>query len=437
MALLHLACEMAREMPMQVIAAHANHQFRGAESDAEAELVRQAARQWGARCETAELAMPAYIAATGLNSQDASRKRRYAFLHEIADKYDSRTVLLGHHADDQAETVLMRVLRGTGLGGLAGIPKRRQDENVELIRPLLRIAKNELLAYCERNQVLYAVDSSNLTRDYFRNIVRLDIMPMLAEWNPQLRSALIRLADLAEADHRYLEQETDKAFKEGVAARGDGFAFRLQWFNTLHEALQRRLIKLILKCSAPGDSDAEYRQIDEIVRILQADQPAVARIGLDHNRVLLSEYGEVYLGSDHMDEVGPAVLVTPATVQATFGTDGGQLLFQHSDQLPESIGSSTQEAWFDEDRLVYPLVVRSRQPGDVMRLPGMNGSKKVQDIFVDAKIPRSRRDQIPLLVDGTGSVLWIPGLRRSRDALVTDQTRSLLRVVQIGKETRA
>ncbi|MFB9273948.1 tRNA lysidine(34) synthetase TilS [Cohnella cellulosilytica] len=427
MALLHLLKEMAQTEPMRIVAAHANHQFRGAESDAEAELVRRTAEQWGVVFESAELGMPDYIEETGLNAQSASRERRYAFLREVAGKHGSACLLTAHHADDQAETVLMRIVRGTGIGGLSGIAYRRREDRLELIRPLLRITKCELLEYCKRNGVPYAVDSSNAERHYFRNAVRLDVMPALERYNPRLKDSLVRLADQAAADDEYMEEQTVRVFREAATPIGDGFRLERRRFRGLHVALQRRLIKLILNCSANPRQMLDFRQVEEIVGALSQERPASIRMDLGDGWVLNREYDEAYIGPKPPETTGFAYPADEDTAEVALPDTGGRIRLERLAGAVQAMPGNRGEACFDAEELRYPLLVRSRLAGDTMQPYGLNGTKKVQDMFVDAKVPRSRRDKLPLLADAAGRVLWIPGLRRSGHALVRENTRTTLR----------
>ncbi len=428
MALLHLLWQMSKEKPMNVIAAHVNHRFRAAESAAEAEMVAGACRSWGIPLETAVMDLPAYIEETGMNAQAAAREKRYAFLKQTAAAHGAELLLLGHHADDQAETVLMRILRGTGVGGLAGIPFRRQEENLELIRPLLRITKKELLLYCRRNGVPYAVDSSNFSRKYFRNAVRLDLIPELKKINPRLEEALIRLADLAAADDDCLEKEAAGLFESLTIRAGEGFLVDRRRFAALHVALQRRLIKLILKYSSGPWLSLEYRQIEELLEAMADERKAVNRIDIGGGWTFSREYDEVYMGPPRQGQGGYRHPVEE--IPAAIRLDPGGRIFE-IERLEPSVTllpDHRWEAFFDESELAMPLCVRTRQPGDRMLPDGLNGTKKVQDMFVDAKVPRSQRDAWPLLADREGRILWIPGLRRSRLARVGPRTKSIIRV---------
>ncbi|WEK54293.1 MAG: tRNA lysidine(34) synthetase TilS [Candidatus Cohnella colombiensis] len=434
MALLHLLYTMSLQTHFRVVVAHANHQFRGAESDAEAILVRRIAQEWGMTFEMAELNMPDYIAQTGMNAQSASREKRYQFLHEVAERYGSHTLLLGHHAGDQAETLLMRILRGTGPGGLAGIPYRRIDNNLELIRPLLRITKDELLSYCERYNIPYAIDSSNLDTHYFRNEVRLTLLPMLEAYNPQIQASLVRLADMAAVDDDYMGQVTSAVFQQEVTADGAGYRLSRESFSRLHVALQRRLIKLILSLCSNSEQTLEFRMVEEIVAALSADRPAVCRMDYGAHGVLRREYDEVYLGPPREESHRYNYVIQPSTTAFEISESGTTVVLERLDGAAGTNSKQQWEAFFDEDLLQYPLHVRNREPGDVIAPYRLNGTKKVQDMFVDLKVPRSKRDLVPLVVDCQGNVLWIPSIRRSRHALVSEQTRSTLHMTFIGLE---
>jgi tRNA(Ile)-lysidine synthase len=428
MALLHLLLQWAKRRPLRVVAAHVNHRFRGAEADAEAELVRQAARKWGAGFEAASIDVPSYIEETGLNAQIAAREKRYEFLKRTAEAHGAGQIVLGHHADDQAETVLMRILRGTGVGGLSGIPYRRKEGNLELIRPLLRITKPELLSYCERNGVPYAVDSSNLARDYFRNAVRLDAIPMLERYNPRLKESLVRLADTAAADDDYLKREAEAMLGRVAVRDGDGFRLMRRRFRGLHVALQRRLIKLILSYSSAPGHPARHRRIEDVLSAASDESRTAGRTDIGGGWVLEREYDEVYIGPPYPADAAFRHEIGDFPCTLDLGK-GRTVRFERVDGAATSPPADRREAFFDEAALRLPLVLRTRRPGDRMRPAGLNGSKKVQDMFVDAKIPRTMRDGWPLLTDASDRILWIPGLRRSSEARPGPLTKSAIRVV--------
>jgi len=437
MALLHMLTQMARVRPLRLFAAHVNHRFRGAESDAEAALVALTAERWGIPLAAAEIDVPHFIEETGMNAQSAARHKRYEYLLQTAERNGAGYLLLGHHADDQAETVLMRVLHGTGVSGLAGIPARRRENNVELFRPLLRITKGELLDYCERNEVPYAVDSSNTKRHYLRNAIRLDLIPQLEEINPRLKESLVRLADMAAADDDYLESETARLIGEVAICSGGGYRVSVVRFGGLHVALQRRLIKLILKCCADHWHSLAYQQVETLLEAMRDSRHTVTRYDIGGGWTFVREYDQAYIGPSPSGQFPYSCLVAEIPCSLQLGESGWRM---EAERIEGSNGGTLPnrrwEACFDATALAMPLTIRTRQPGDRMQPSGLNGTKKVQDMFVDAKIPRTERDGWPIVADAEGRIVWIPGLRRSAIATAGEHVRHVIRIAIQQPEPR-
>lgn len=432
-ALLHALHRLADPEGIRLVAAHVDHGFRGEESAQEAEMVRAFAGRLGVPFETVRLDLPVYIEETRMNAQAAARKLRYDFLHEVAARRGAARIALAHHADDQAETVLMRILRGAGPGSLAGIPIRRREKKVELIRPLLRMNKIELLRYCEENGVPYCIDSSNEQRYYFRNEVRLDILPYLSRFNPRLPEALARLSEIAAEEDAWMAGETEAAFKRLVRCSGGECAMDRRPFLGLHVALQRRLIKLILNYLSLETETASFERI-ETIRLAALGEETTWTLDAGGGIRCVREYDTLRWisqrdGRSLPGRTGRYAYRVSADCRLLHVPEAGcSFRFDEAPGGEKTRPSGRMEACFDADRLAYPLTVRNRRPGDRMRVIGLNGSKKVQDMFIDEKIPPSRREAMPLLTDSEDRIVWIPGLRRSPFALPDDSTRRVLRV---------
>ncbi|MGO4548710.1 tRNA lysidine(34) synthetase TilS [Paenibacillus sp. 2TAB23] len=430
MALLHMLSSIAKRSAITVIAAHVNHGFRVEESAHEMKVVQSFAEQLGVVFESVTLDMPAYIEETRMNGQAASRERRYAFLHQIAERYQASRIALAHHADDQAETVLMRIVRGAGLTGLAGMSLKRREKNVELIRPLLRMNKSDLLRYCEEHHIPYCTDSSNKERYYFRNIIRLDILPYLSRHNPQLSQSLQRLAEVAGAEDDWMEKQTDALFAQLVTLSPNECAISCLDLRGLHVALQRRLIKLILSYLSKETEKISFEQIETMRLAASAHAPATWRTDAGAGIRCVREYDGMRFISESQLSSGEA-----SDYWHEAGWDENSLAVIPSGWTFEFIRASASdsckpvsryEACFDASELIYPLVVRNRRPGDRIQVLGLNGSKKVQDMFVDEKIAPLKRELYPLLFDAAGKLLWIPGIRRSSHALTNEHTKDVL-----------
>jgi len=438
MALLHILSCLAHEEELNLIVAHVNHGFREEESLQEAELVKTFATQLGLPFEYTELQMPQYLELHQVNSQAASRERRYDFFFRIAERYNAQSIALAHHADDLAETVLMNVIRGTGLTGLSGIVIKRSEKNMELIRPLLRMKKDTIIQYCAENEVPYLQDSSNFKRDYYRNRIRLDVFPYLEQYNSQLSQSLARLAEVATEEDQWMTQQTQLQFDQLVQKEFEGYALLCQSLINLHVALQRRLIKLILSYLSLETQYLTFEGIERM-RMAAVEQAASTwRIDIGNGVVCVREYDVLrFIRPAKKSQLEQMPWLCEVTQDMTFPYS-----FEHSgwkfhiEIWNESAGTvkpmTRFEAVFDIERLEFPLTFRTRLMGDRMQVLGLNGTKKVQDMFVDAKIAPSERDTYPILLDQNARILWIPGIRRSIHGLIDSESSRYL-FVRINK----
>lgn len=429
-ALLRVLYEVSLNwMPLTLICAHVNHGFR-AESQDEAEFVRELAEELGLPFELAEFDIPYLMKESGLGPEGTAREKRYKFLIDTAHRYGARSIALAHHADDQAETVLMRLLRGSGLSGLAGIKWKRTEKKVELIRPFLRINKTALIELCQNEGYSYVEDSSNLLTKYKRNAIRLEVLPFLEKYNGRVRQSLVQLAEIAGAEDEYMEATAAKCFEELVSKSNEKYTVERAAFTAIPAALQRRLIKLILNYLSADLSALDFPKIEAVRRGTLQSYPTTWSLDLGGGLTCVRQYDIILFTSKpvqqqssytyrlalpnsqlKLDEIGKVMTMTVLEKESFLvqGEDSGKL-----------------SAWFDSDELVLPLTIRSRLPGDTIRVMGLNGSKKVKDIYIDDKIPSSERSMIPLVCDGLGNIVWIPGVRRSMHAAVGRHTTSVL-----------
>lgn len=437
MALLHVLFLLSGKMPLELIAAHVNHGFRPEESAAEAETVAAYAASLGVQCEIGRFDLPAYIAETGLNAQAAAREKRYSFLRETAYRYGASKIALAHNADDQAETMVMRIIRGTGPSGLTGIPLRRTEKNLELIRPLLRIYKSEIECHCAEYGIPVCRDSSNEQRKYFRNVVRLDVLPYLQQFNSKLPESLNRLADTMHAEDDWMEAEASSRFSEYVTVEEEAEQAKCivsaNRFGELHVALQRRLIKLILNYVFSEVDLSDYSRIEAIRSVIVREQGKSLAVDLHDRLKLIREYDSVMFVRSRpaaepyeyvLAQAGDLLLLKEADMELESLLIDGKTAVESALLGPGRIGRN--EACFDYDLVQFPLTVRSRQSGDRMEPFGLKGTKKVKDMFIDEKMPPAARNRIPIVADAAGRIIWIPGLRRSSHATVTELTTHVL-----------
>lgn len=434
MALMHMLAERAKEDSLSLIVAHVNHGFRLAESQNEYELVKQEAKKLGLPFEYVELHMPLYLQQHQVNSQSASRSRRYQFLYEVCHQYEAAYLAVAHHRDDQAETVLMHILRGTGINGLSGMSNNRIEKNVELIRPLLRMNKDSLIFYCKEHHIPYLMDSSNEKRDYFRNEVRLDVIPYLEQFNPKISDSLARLADVAGEENDWMEQQTKQIFAQYVKLQNQQLIISCKTLRNLHVALQRRVIKLILSYLSQEATNISFEGIERIRWAAGETAASTYRLDVGEGIVCVREYEDLrfvhinhFSASNFSDAAQLSIEQDQLPCELKYGNwIIVAQLFEGDADIPQP--SSRYEAVFDYNEVSFPLVIRSRKNGDRMSVLGLNGTKKVQDMFVDAKVPASERATYPIVQDHSNLILWIPGVRRSQYGLVDSKTTSCLMI---------
>lgn len=430
-ALLHVLHHISQQWQWQLIVAHVNHQLRGAQADEEANWVQRLAASFGWPCEVGVYDIPRMMREEGLSVQVAARQKRYEFLQQVAAQYGATKIALGHHADDQAETVLMRFMRGSGASGLSGIPIQRQLSNVSIVRPLLHCYKDEILRYCQLYEIDYVLDESNESRQYTRNEVRLDILPYLQRWNRQLPQTLNQLASMMQADDTYMQQQAKEQYARLVTEQGASYCLSKQKFLALPLALQRRLVKLILNSLGLANDAHDFATIERIRHtLLHAKSPSHA-VHLSKEQAMVVQYDEVCFGPlqsrPSWDSYAYTVDAVPSTVQISEAEATIDLQVKPIAQLPAMSGKA--EVVFDLDAIAFPLTIRNRRPGDRLAVAGLNGSKKVKDIFIDDKIPPSLRHIIPLVVDAQGRLLWIPNVRYAHHAAITDRTERVLHMI--------
>lgn len=432
-ALLSLLHHLARSWRLTLTAIHCNYGLRGAESDGDESFVREF-------CQERQLSLvihrPTLVKRRQRSSlQATARDARYDFMRQLAHEVGAIRIAVGHTANDQAETVLMWMLRGAGMAGLAGMPYTREDG---IVRPLLASTREEVLTYLGHEGLTYRRDSSNEKPLYYRNRIRKDLLPIITRLAPAAVRVLQRQADLVREDERYLEQVTKDLAQKLVSPDVGGVQrVNLQAFMELPVALQRRLVRTILR-TYDEDGRASSLHVVESVRHVLLKGKTGVRLALAEALVILDrgsvQFRPAPAGGVDKGDAGSGqgkgerlLLSVPSTVYwaRTNQQIHVQRMARH-DAEQEGEASSAHRVLFDADRCSEPLLVRSWQAGDRFSPRGMKGkSQKLQDFFTDRKIARNRREEIPLLVAPEG-ILWVVGMRQDERFAVRGGTTTCL-----------
>ncbi len=422
--MLHILLSLREKMGFEVKVAHLDHQFRGEESRRDAEFVTSLAERFDVPCFCHEENVPRFLMSNAMSAQEAARVLRYQFLVKTSKLEYCQRIATGHNADDQAETVLMRVLRGAGPDGLAGIPPKREGI---IIRPILACWRSEIEDYLSEHDLPFRIDESNLESKYLRNKIRNDLLPQLAHYNPQISRSLVNLASTMADVSAHFGRLTDLALPEVLkTARVGQFVLDLRKLTGYDEALQRSVFRRVFESLRPDLPPLASRHVDSLLSMLRkgdvgasVELPDRARARLEHGCVVFSH-------GDGPPTAEEKALDVPGT--AAFADAG---LTVTAELLPRSeLGYCPTEAnedlaLFDWNELSPPLKIRSKREGDRFQPFGMEGTQGLKELFVNSKIAFSFRPSVPVLFDETG-ILWVVGIRRSARAPVTDNTKMVL-----------
>lgn len=374
--------------------AHMNHLLRGSESDADERFVRELATKLNLplRVQSADIRQRALN--SGNSIEMAARQARHAFFSE----FKGSVIALAHHADDQVETFLLKLARGAGPDGLSGMAFSQQIESLTLIRPMLDLPRAAIRQWLESEGAAWREDSSNADEGFTRNKIRHSILPLLEnELNPNLRDALLRTMNILREENEWID--------------GQLAGYTLQQQDA-HPALRRRLLRSWL--FEQGVHDVSFEAVEQILRLM-ANPQGSSSFELNAAQQVVVEYGVPRL-ADRTARPEPVCWTVTTCPSTGWRTDSG------------SIGQTPAAACFDRDKIDgSPIEVRPFRTGDRMNPLGMQGSRKLQDIFTDLKVPASQRQTIPVVVC-RGEIIWIPGYRISRDWAVPDQTSPSTRV---------
>ncbi|MCH7712314.1 MAG: tRNA lysidine(34) synthetase TilS [Chloroflexi bacterium] len=427
-ALLHCLLRLREQHHFHIHVAHLNHDFRGQEADDDAAHVAGMAERLDLPATIEkwdpEVFRRSHPGRVSSSFEDLAREMRYAFLAGVAKSTGAAAVVVGHTADDQAETVLLHILRGAGLRGLAGMavlsdwPWPEEGEGISLFRPLLTAGREDTLAYCRELGLDTREDSGNLLPRFARVRVRRQLMPELAaEYNPRIRDALGRLARTTALELDYLEGETTRIWKN-LARESDGDVYlKLPDLAGLHPAIQAHLLR---RAYSRVKGDSRRLQENHLTRMVDLAArnksgrsialPGGVTVHRTHASLVLSRQTSLPCPLPSLDGEHRLALPSESSGDTVVVVQGWRVTLGFS--LPDGATTDSRglaewdgQAWSSPlmaDSLKEPLTLRTRLRGDRFQPMGMAQEKKLQDFFVDQRVPRAWRDKIPLLVTGRG-----------------------------------
>lgn len=447
MTLLHLLHRLAPQLKISLGVAHLNHCLRGAAADQDAEMVRKAAEALNLRSHLGRARVLKVKRKLGLSPEEAARRVRYAFLHRIMLDAGYTKLALGHHQDDNAEQVLLALLRGTGPTGLSGILPVRKDR---IIRPLIQTRRSQIEAFISREGVVCVVDATNSDLKLMRNRVRHRLLPLLAsEYQPRIVDGLNRLADVIRSEQAWIEEMVAAEYQRAVDRdEADTLTLPVEFLGRAHPALARRLVRRALQELSGSLRRIRFSHVQSLLHLLsdgggakELHLPGGIRVHRTGDRLTLLKAPRVGRKPPDpaVEEEDPGVTVIPTSFPATIEIMtlgiGMRLVTCRPDQLPPWADIGRNEAYFDLARLCLPLVLRPVAAGDRFTPLGAGGSQKVKKYLIDHRIPRRIRTTIPVLADQQ-RIIWLVGQRMDDHPKVTAITRRVLRVDFFLLDTR-
>ncbi len=427
---------LLHEMDWNMIVAHLNHQLRPS-ADLEEEGVRQWALQMGAVFASRRVNVKEYAQEHALSIEEAARHCRYRFLFEQAQQYQARAVLVAHTADDQVETILMRLMRGTGREGLRGMSvvsfPNQWSSTIPLVRPLLSVWRVQIMEYLQDKGLTPFTDESNLDNTYTRNRIRNTLIPYLETFNPTIRKLLWQTAQILGDEEEVLRTQEESAWHDAVNdCSAEMIGFDLLKFKSYPQALRRRIVRRAWKELYGDLVDLEFLQVEKVIDTFLAKRVGKHHISANLLCLITSEMGYLVKGKETLPTLGfpqlgtQGVLSVPYTGFVRLNEQWVLKVERVSDQPYLAMQQSKEnrlEAWLDSDSCKGKLFVRTPRRGDRFAPLSMQGrSAKLSDIFINRKIPVWVRKAYPLICSET-DILWIPGYTISHFAQLTPKSQ--------------
>lgn len=433
-ALLHGLRALKRELDIDLVIAHLNHRARGTESDRDARFVRQLGETLKIRTLIEEKDVPAEQVASKQSFQETARNIRQDFFERALVETGARKVALGHTSDDQVETVLMNLLRGSGLKGLGGMRPVR----FPYIRPLFECSRSDVVEFLEANNISFCRDSSNEKTDYLRNRIRLELIPYLKQnYNPKITENLFETSGILRGDNDLLSDWEAREFKRAVSREADknSLEIDIEVFEPLPLAMKRRLVRRAVERIKGDLRKISALHVQDVLQLFQKnhkgkklDLPGNLEVVCLGQRVAFKRIPEPVPGISNKeavpaDWVGQLDIPGEIEVGKTGMTLKAELMDPSEAGLPRS---HSNQAFLDFDKTGATIRVRFFQPGDRLNPLGMNGTKKLKSLFIDEKVPREIRSTVPILTTGDNDIIWVYGTRIAHPYRVTPATKKVL-----------
>jgi tRNA(Ile)-lysidine synthase len=430
-ALLHALNSLGSIYRLQLHAAHLEHGIRGEESLADMQFVESLCKDLAVPLSVEQVNVPELADSSRLSMEAVARKARYAFLNDVLKDTGAGKIATGHNANDQAETVMLNIIRGAGMAGLRGI--RPAIEN-HIVRPLIEATREQIIAYLNEKQLKYVVDSSNLDEKHERNKVRHTLLPLVEkEFNPRIVESLARTAGVFSMVNEYIESKVADAKSSCCRSEDGRFSIDLEALQGFPKAIKLFTLYSILRSLEGDEQVVSFDSLNAMLNLAIRSKSG-SRIDIGSGIVALKEYDRLVVGRDlALAETYEVRLEVPGTTRVEQA--GCEFEVEILNERPGTgeVYRSGDSAYFDFSEIELPLAARNWREGDKFVPFGLSGTKKVHDVFIDEKVRISERSKVPIVTDRDG-IIWVAGVRRAERARITGETGTIMKITYRKEE---
>ncbi len=399
MALLSILLEYRKENPIQIICAHVNHNIRK-ESDSEEAFVKEYCLHNDVIFESVRLHFD-----SEKNFENEAHHKRYQFFDEIIQKYNATILLTAHHGDDLMESILLKLTRGSSLKGYKGFDIVQQREHYAIVRPLFHETKETILEYNQKNNIPYVTDVSNFEDIHTRNRIRKYMLPLLKRENPKVHDKFIKFHEEIRESEEFISSVVRKEFEKVY----QGKKLNIELFLSLSSLIQRKVVQLILEeIYLKSLENIQDKHVEMVIKLAKGQSGK--QIHLPNSVVVSREYN--FLCFEVEERLSYIVELKENTL-----LPNGHTIEKGNDTLD----NSNFICRLNKKDIKFPLYIRTRKKGDKMQVKNMRGTKNINTIFKDCKVPLHERETYPILVDNRGTILWVPGLKKSNFDIEKDE----------------
>ena len=392
MALLHL---LKKNLNCNIVCAHINHNVRK-ESNIEEEYLKQYCKEFNIIFESIKI-----TSWKKNNFENEAREKRYSFYEKILKKYNSHNLFLAHHGDDLVETVIMKILRGSNLEGYAGIKEYSHIKDYKIIRPLLNLTKEDIINYNKKENIKYYIDNSNEDTKYTRNRYRKHLLPFLKKEDKNVHLKFLKYSNILQEYDEYISYEINNKIKNIYQNN----CINLLELNKEHPFMKKNIIFYILKQLYNNQTNIiKEKNILDILKMTTEKKPNYY-VNIPKKYIARKDYNNIYI------ELKNNTKNTSYKKKLQKYQNISNIIIKESNHIDENGNNVCR---LNSQNIKLPLYIRNKKDGDYMEILGLNGKKKIKDIFIDAKIPLILRDNYPLLVDAEDNILWIPNIKKSK-----------------------